>query len=212
MPPGICICWLLPVPSSSSVSAFTASAPPTPPTRPQTRTPRRAMSTSYRSTRVRRPSSLSVSGPDRPLLQHTGRSNPHTTASGRPARSHLVYSRPAYSRPARSCSGHSPLAYSPAADSLPASAHSARTTPHAIPRRSSPASSRSARAPGTARSCRRPIPSRAVSGGSASSSPVPGSPFGISPTSRTIPAYSSVPPLSAAARSPSATAASFTAA
>ena len=103
------------------------------------------MPTSYRSTRVRRPSSLSVSGPDRPLIQAPapGRSNPHTTAFGRPARSHLVYSRPAYSRPARSCSGHSPLAYSPAADSLPASAHSARTTPHAIPRRSSPASDRS---------------------------------------------------------------------
>lgn len=40
---------------------------------------------------------------------------------------------------------------------------------------------------GTARSCREPIPSRAVSGGSASSSPGPGSPFGISQTSRTIP-------------------------
>ena len=40
---------------------------------------------------------------------------------------------------------------------------------------------------GTARSCREPIPSRAVSGGSASSSPGPGSPFGVSQTSRTIP-------------------------
>lgn len=146
------------------------------------------MPTSYRSTRVRRPSSLSVSGPDRPLLQASAPAVPIRTQRHPAAlRVRIWCIRASHVRALR--------VHVLATHRL----HISRLRIHCLRRRilRVPRRTRSlAVAPrhrtirsiaGTARSCREPIPSRAVSGGSASSSPGPGSPFGISQTSRTIP-------------------------